>query len=227
VTARDPGERIESEDLGRRVYRILKAMIIDGELAAGEKLAQEKLAARLGVSRTPLLSAFSRLEQESLVHAVPRRGAFVRRYTREELLHIYDIRCRLEPLGARDAALAATAADLAGLRRLLADFDAAVTARDAHALKRADFDFHMALMRCSGNRFLHDMLATYNIIIIANTSGLLKPAEQSDREHHALMDALEARDPDRTDRLMFEHLSGARANLVQGVEPAGGPGREV
>lgn len=211
---RERGERIESEDLGRRVYRILKAMIIEGELAAGEKLAQEKLAARLGVSRTPLLSAFSRLEQESLVRTLPRRGAFVRSYTRQELLHIYDIRCRLEPLGARDAALAASAADLATLRRLLAEFDVAAAANDAHALKRADFDFHMELMRCSGNRFLYDMLSTFNIIIIANTTGLLKPAEQSDREHHELLDALEARDPERADRIMFEHLSGARANLL-------------
>jgi len=214
VTARGRSERIESEDLGRRVYRILKELIIDGELAAGEKLAQQKLAARLGVSRTPLLSAFSRLEQENLVQTVPRRGAFVRSYTGEELLHIYDIRCRLEPLGARDAALAANASDLAVLRRLLTDFDAAAAADDAHALKRADFAFHMELMRCSGNRFLYDMLSTFNIIIIANTTGLLKPAAQSDREHHELLDALESRDPQRADRIMFEHLSGARANLL-------------
>ena len=179
-----------------------------------------------GVSRTPLLSAFSRLEQESLVRTVPRRGAFVRSYTREELVHIYDIRCRLEPLGARDAAVAASAADLAALRRHLADFDTAAAAGDTHALKRTDFDFHMELMRCSGNRFLYDMLATYNIIIIANTTGLLKPAEQSDREHHELMDALEARDPERADRIMFGHLSGARANLLQRVTPAGSQATE-
>ncbi len=188
------------------MYRILKTMIIDGELTAGEKLAQEKLAARLGVSRTPLLSAFSRLEQENLVRTVPRRGAFVRTYSRDELLHIYDIRCRLEPLGARDAALAASAVDLAALRLLLDGFDAAVAAGDTHAQKRTDFDFHMELMRCSGNRFLYDMLAMPAIIIIANTNGLLKPAEQSHREHRALMDALEAHDPERADRVMFEHL---------------------
>ena len=62
--------------------------------------------------------------------------------------------------------------------------------------------------------------------IIANTTGLLKPAEQSDREHHALMDALEARDPDRADRIMFEHLSGARENLVHRTLPAGGRAAE-
>jgi DNA-binding GntR family transcriptional regulator len=222
VAGRERGERIESEDLGRRVYRVLKAMIIDGELPAGEKLAQQKLAARLGVSRTPLLAAFSRLEQESLVRTVPRRGAFVRSYRREELLHIYDIRCRLEPLGARGAALAASPSDLAALRGLLADFDTAAAAGDDHALKRADFAFHMELMRCSGNGFLYDMLSTFNIIIIANTTGLLKPAAQSDREHHELLAALEARDPERAERIMFEHLSGARSNLLSRV----GAGRE-
>ena len=220
--ARTGGERIESEDLGRRVYRILKTMIIDGELAAGEKLAQEKLAARLGVSRTPLLSAFSRLEQESLVRDRARGGGrSCARYSRDELVHIYDIRCRLEPLGARDAAHrglrrrpGGPAAAAGGLRRRRA-------AGDTHALKRTDFDFHMELMRCSGNRFLYDMLATCNIIIIANTKGLLKPAEQSDREHHALMDALEARDP-RAGRPDHVRAPQRRAGeSPPGVTPAG------
>jgi DNA-binding GntR family transcriptional regulator len=211
-------ERIESEDLGRKVYRVLKAMIIDGELRSGEKLLQEKLAERLGVSRTPLLSAFSRLEQENLVETVPRRGAFVRRYSRGELLDIYDIRCRLEPLGARGAALNAGPGGLAALDRLLAAFDTAAASGDPHELKRCDYDFHMEIMRSSGNRFLYDMLATFNIIIIANTKGLLKPAERSDREHHALMDALRARDPDTAERVMFEHLADARSNLVRADE---------
>jgi len=219
-------ETIEYEDLSGKVYQRLRSMILDGELPAGEKLRQEELSARLGVSRTPIVTAITRLSKEVLVELLPRRGARVRLLGKKEMLDLYDIRIGLEPLGAREAAASEDQEGIEDLARSLEDFRTAVEAGDLRARKKADFDFHMALMRCSGNRFLFDMLATYNIIIIANTTGLLKPAEQSDREHHELMDALEARDPDRADRIMFVHLSGARANLVQRAMPAGRPATE-
>jgi len=178
-----------------------------------------------GKARTPLLAAFSHLEQERLVETYPRRGAYVRRYTRDELLNIYDIRCRLEPLGARGAAIHAGPEGVEAVERLLAAFQASATNDDLHALKRADYDFHMEVMRRGGNTFLYDMLATFNIIVIANTKGLLKPAEQSAREHVALMEALRAGDPDEAERVMFEHLSGSRANLLRGDVFVDGTGR--
>ncbi|HKJ84610.1 MAG TPA: GntR family transcriptional regulator, partial [Spirochaetia bacterium] len=72
--------RVDYEDLSGQVYRMLKHMILVGELKTGEKLRQDDLAERLGVSRTPLLSAFSKLEKEMLVELIPRRGAFVKQY---------------------------------------------------------------------------------------------------------------------------------------------------
>ncbi len=210
--------RIEIEDLGRKVYKALKGMIISGELRSGEKLVQEELAARLGVSRTPLQFALSKLEQEKLVETLPRRGATVCRYSHKDLVDIYDIRCRLEPLAARDAAANATDAELASLARLLDAFDAAARTADPQALKAADYDFHMELLRCSGNRFLSDMLATCNIIIIGNTKGLLKPAADSSREHRLLLDALRERDPVRAERVMFAHIDSARSNLADSDE---------
>jgi DNA-binding GntR family transcriptional regulator len=70
--------RIETEALGKKVHRALRAMIISGELKPGQKLIQDDLANHLGVSRTPLLAAFSKLEQENLVTTIPRRGAYIR-----------------------------------------------------------------------------------------------------------------------------------------------------
>jgi DNA-binding GntR family transcriptional regulator len=193
-------------------------MIINGDLRSGEKLVQEELAERLGVSRTPLLFAISKLEQENLVETLPRRGAYVRRYSHKELIDIYDIRCRLEPLAARGAALNATPEEIAGLARLLDAFDEAARSNDPQAHKRTDYEFHIELLRCCGNRFLHDMLATLNIIVISNTKGLLKPTERSNHEHHLLLAALAARDPDRAERAMFDHVDDSRTNLVASDE---------
>jgi DNA-binding GntR family transcriptional regulator len=206
--------RIETEDLGRKVYKVLKSMIINGDLRSGQKLVQEELAEQLGVSRTPLLFAISKLEQENLVETLPRRGAYVRRYSQRELIDIFDIRCRLEPLAARDAAMNATAEEVEGLARLLEAFDAATRGGDPLAVKRTDYEFHMELLRCCGNRFLPDMLATFHIIIISNTKSLLKPVERSTRDHHRLLKALRARDPDAAEKAMFVHVNESRANLM-------------
>jgi GntR family transcriptional regulator, vanillate catabolism transcriptional regulator len=207
-----PVYRAETEDLNRQVHRIFKTMIVNGDLRSGEKLVLDDLAVRLGVSRTPLQFALTKLEQENLIETT-RRGFYVRRHSRESLLHIYDIRCRLEPLAARGAALNATDDEIAGLGERLRLFDAAAADGDPKLLKRTDYEFHMDLLRCCGNPFLYDMLATYNIIIISNTKGLLKPAEMSVREHHSLLDALRLRDADKAEASMLEHVAGSRDNL--------------
>jgi DNA-binding GntR family transcriptional regulator len=210
--------RVETEDLGRQVHKIIKSMIINGDLLSGQKLVQDELAERLGISRTPLQFALYKLEQEKLVETLPRRGFFVRRYSRKELLDIYEVRCRLEPLAARGAAINATDKEIAGLAELMGPFDDATAKADQKLLMQADYDFHMELVRCCGNQFLYDMLATFSIIIISNTRGLLKPAEVSSREHRVLHGALLARDPDRAERAMFDHIAGARANLAASDE---------
>jgi DNA-binding GntR family transcriptional regulator len=196
--------RIETEALGQKVYKALRAMIINGELRPGQKLVQNDLAAHLGVSRTPLLAAFSRLEQENLVITVPRRGAHVKQYTDKELLDICKIRMRLEPLGAREAALAAEPKDIAQLETIVAKFDKAVEKRDGNLIKEADYKLHMEILRIGGNKFLYDMLFPY-IIIVINMSGLMRYIELSTSEHHEILDAIKAGDPERAESIMFRH----------------------
>jgi len=77
-------DHIKAEVLGQKVHKALKAMIMSGELRPGQKLVQDDLAERLGVSRTPLLAAFLKLEQENLVVTIPRRGAFVNQSNDED-----------------------------------------------------------------------------------------------------------------------------------------------
>jgi DNA-binding GntR family transcriptional regulator len=196
--------RIETEALGRKVHNALRAMIINGELRPGQKLIQNDLAAHLGVSRTPLLAAFSRLEQENLVVTIPRRGAYVKQYTDKELLDICNIRMRLEPLGAREAALAASPKDIAQLETIVTKFDKAVEKRAESLIKEADYNLHMEILRIGGNKFLYDILFPY-IIIVINMSGLMRYIELSTTEHHKIFDAIKAGDPERAESIMLGH----------------------
>jgi len=218
-------KKLEYEDLSEKVYKNLKDMILKSELAPGEKLVQEELSVRLGVSRTPLLSAFAKLEKELLVELVPRRGAFVRQCSNSELRQCYDIRMRLETLGAREAADAVRrdASAIAPLLSALETHAVSVNSGDKEAVKVADYDFHITLARLGGNDFLYRMLSAFNIVLISNLRGLLKPAEKSLAEHRVLVQAISSGDADRSEALMLAHLLESRSAL----DGAGTEGREA
>lgn len=206
-------KKLEYEDLQERTYRALKEMMLKGELRANEKLKQEELARRLGVSRTPLLRAFSKLEKDMFVVSIPRRGIFVRQFSAAELLNIFDIRLRLEPLGALQAAERSSSKNLENLETRYRTFSEAVDRNDIKTIKTADYDFHMEIMRQSGNELLVDILSTFNIILISNIEGLHKPAEKSRTEHAQLLEAIRGRATDEAEKVMYEHILEARNSL--------------
>lgn len=222
---------IEYEDLAEKVYRSIKTMILEGELEPGEKLRQEELALRLGVSRTPLAAAFSKLEKEMLVELLPRRGARVRALSSRELLDLYDIRIRLEPLGAHEAAQAVAGVrpspgggpeGKARLDEVLEAYRKAVATDSPQAIKRADYDFHQAIVELSGNELLQRLIRSSNIVFISNQRGLLKDARTSLAEHEALFAAISGGEAERAEAIMEEHLSGARSNLAARAALEGG-----
>lgn len=203
------------EDLAEQVYRTLRDMILAGELVPGQKLIQEALSERLGVSRTPLLAAFSKLEKEMLVELVPRRGAFVKRLSPAELLQLYEVRLRLEPLGAYEAARHLHKKGRQVLDELLSSHRDAVKAGEAQAVRLADYHFHMAIMGMSGNTVLERILSSFAIVSKSNQRGLMKPAGKSLEEHEALRDAIASGNAELSERLMREHLTEARDNAAR------------
>ena len=211
-------QKIDYPDLSEKVYRALRIMILEGELVPGEKLKQDILATRLGISRTPLAAAFSKLEKEMLVELLPRRGARVRVLDSKELLDLYDIRIMLEPLGAGGVAKNGTPEDLLALQELLVAYKALVDSDDPRAIRRADYDFHLAIARMSGNESLYRIISAFNIVFICNQRGLLKPAKRSYKEHSALMKALSAHDEKKAASIMRDHLTDSRRRLLNNLQ---------
>ena len=208
--------RVDYEDLSQQVYRMLKHMILVGELKTGEKLAQDELAVRLGVSRTPLLSAFSKLEKEMLVEMVPRRGAFVRKYELRELVDIYEIRVRLEPLGAAEAARNGSPEEKEELMRICREFDSLAPTHDPK-IKEMDYEFHMHIMKMSGNQLLYNIISSYSIIPIANFYGFFKEPETSATEHESVCAAIRDGAVTKARREMFQHINSSRQHLIEHI----------
>ncbi len=213
--------RVDYEDLSGQVYRMLKHMILVGELKTGEKLRQDDLAERLGVSRTPLLSAFSKLEKEMLVELIPRRGAFVKKYELGELVDIYEIRVRLEPLGAAEAARNASDQQIAELTEICRRFSDLATRSD-ESVNEVDYEFHMKIMELSGNPLLYNIISSYSIIPIANSYGFFKEPATSAQEHELLCDAISTRNVQRARRRMFAHVDSSRRRLIEHIKEAEG-----
>lgn len=204
---------LQYEDLHQQVYRILKQMILTGELAPGTKLRQEKFAEKLGVSRTPLMKAFSKLEKEMLLDMIPRRGAYVHKCSKQELLDYIDIRMRLEPLGARNAAVNHSPEGLEAFRLSLNKYEEAVSKGDQSLIKEADYQFHMGIVDLSSNKVLGQMISSFNIVIISNQRGLLKDPMISLNEHRSIFRAIELRDADAAEAAMTLHMTGLKTRI--------------
>jgi DNA-binding GntR family transcriptional regulator len=209
--------KVKHIDLSEKVYSTLKNMILNDELKSGEKLNQEKLARKLGVSRTPLLSAFSKLEKEILIEIIPRRGAFVKKLNYNEFLELYDIRARLEPLGAYEAAKHATAYEIKRLSKILDNFKRNILPYSSKYLSKIDYDFHMAIMKMSKNNLLFKMISSYNIIILSNLEGLLKDPHQSLEEHIKIYNAIKEHNADLADKMMFSHLIDSKGRIREKI----------
>ena len=204
------------QDLATKVYNILREMIFSGELSPGQKLVQEEIAEKLGVSRTPLIQAISRLSQDHLVEIIPRRGAYVRMISGKELIDAFSFRCALEPLAAEMAAGNASDEDISELEAICKSFeDAAEKASDAD-MKKADCDFHLLICRLSGNRFMDDFMKT---IINSSLSFelLLKDADEIIAEHRAILSLIRKHESLGAKRAMGFHMNDGLRDRLESV----------
>jgi DNA-binding GntR family transcriptional regulator len=210
------------ENLDRKVYRELKSMIVDHKLKPGEKILQEKISQEFGVSRTPLMCALKKLEQEKLVQAIPRRGFYVRRFTKEEILEAFELREILEGLAARRAAMIITAVQADKLRAFFRDADVSDSGQSIKRYSDEDRRFHNFLIELGGFDLLNDILENYNIIAVSYRidvmEGLVRHPRETLPEHRLLIEAIASGKPDLAERLARQHFSRSRQQLLQETE---------
>ena len=195
------------------------------------RLDERRLSEDLGVSRTPIREALGYLEQEGFVRSIPRRGVFVVRKTKAELLDMVMVWAALESMAARLAAARATGAELHALRGLFTAFDADPSAHLTE-YSEANMAFHKAIIRMGGCGLmstLTDGIFIHMRAVRAVTLGQDNRAQRSLADHMAIIEALEARDADAAERLVREHTLGLAAHIEKhgdALEPrAPRPGR--
>ena len=208
---------VNYENLDQKVYQVIKEMIETRKLLPGEKIPQEKLAKELGISRTPLISALKFLEHEKLVEVKPRRGFFVRLFTIEEMISIFEIREVLEGLSARRAAKSINEKEAARLRSIFQPFLQLENIVDYQSYSRADKQFHILIAEIGSKEFLTTILQTLNIITLAyqniTSEGLIREPNETIKDHMKIVDAICNHDPEMAEQFMRDHLKSAIIEL--------------
>ena len=207
------------------VYEELKSAIVDLRLAPGDPLREATLADQLGVSKTPIREALTRLELEGLVETTSFKGAVVTGYSRQDLLEIYELRELLENAAARTAAESMADADRDRLdricresRKLKKNHDAAGLA----ALISAFDDVLFEQVRNSRIRALIENLRAHLTRIGHLTAEIPGRIEASVDEHEKIVQAIAARDPELAERQMREHIRSVRDDQLRAL--GGAPG---
>jgi len=213
----------DDSNLPRNVYaynRLLNA-IKEGELQPGTRLREVSLAKKIGVSRTPLREALSRLESEGLLTNDGNRGLIITQLDHNMVTELYQMREVLEGTAARLAARHASDIEMQILRDIAEREENYLD--DYEKLASNNRTFHDMLYRCAHNRYLLKSLnSLHESMFLLGKTTLAVPGrgEASHREHIELIEALEKRDADAAEKIIREHIRAAyRARLSMKIEP--------
>jgi DNA-binding GntR family transcriptional regulator len=204
-----------------RAYVALKQAIMDADIYGQKReirLDERQLSQALGVSRTPVREAMTLLEQEGFLRSEPRRGVFIIRKTRREIIEMIEVSAALESMAARLAATRATAAEIAELRRMFDDFVNANPEEHIDEYSDANLEFHQAIVRMSRSELIERMIDNLFVHVRAIrrvTIGQAHRAERSIVDHMNIIEALTAGDADRAGRLVLDHALGLAAHVEE------------
>ncbi len=212
----------ESQSLKARAYEAMKAAIAAMNIyddTAELRLDERDLSARFGISRTPLREALAQLDQEGLVKVVARRGIFIVRKTKAEILDMITTWAALESMSARLAAERATPEDIAELHQLTDPY----TDVDRHMGEYSDANirFHQAIIRTGGNELIKHITdgLFMHVRAIRNRTIFEKDrAKRSVADHKKIVAAIEEHNADLAEKLVREHTLKLRAHVEQYVD---------
>jgi DNA-binding GntR family transcriptional regulator len=216
-----PAPTLPRTNLNDRVYETLKQRLVGRDLGPGEKVSLHELAATLGVSRSPVHHALTRLVSEGLLSVKSRRGYYVTPLTGSTIAEGYDVRLALE-LQAAETAVGRVGGE--GLRRFRELHERTVAAVSHTAWDAANAAFHEHQVDLAGNallsRFYREL--SVNLMMQVIRGGGLEAGAYLAREHGAIVDAYEHGDLEAARDAIRAHIATGRSIALDAIETAGG-----
>jgi DNA-binding GntR family transcriptional regulator len=207
-----------------KAYAALKNVIVSMDVYRSRqdiRLDERQLAQDFGISRTPVREAMAQLEREGFVRSVPRRGVYVVRKTRTEVIEMITAWAALESMAARLITEKASNEQIASLRKMFATFEDGEIRAHLDEYSEANIEFHQTIIRMSGNSVLISLaenLFTHMRMIRRKTIVEKDRVERSIRDHMNIIEALEARDTARAEELVRNHALGLAEHVAKNAD---------
>jgi DNA-binding GntR family transcriptional regulator len=204
-----------------KAYTALRNVIVSSDVYRSRtdiRLDERQLAQDFGVSRTPVREAMAQLEREGFVRSVPRRGVYVVRKTKREVIEMITAWAALEGMAARLITENASAEEIAALRTMFTKFENGELHARLDEYSEVNIEFHQAIIRMSRNGVLISLaenLFTHMRMIRRKTIGEQDRADRSIRDHMTIIEALEARDTKRAEALVRDHALGLADHVAK------------
>ncbi|AUT63746.1 MULTISPECIES: GntR family transcriptional regulator [Paraburkholderia] len=206
-----------SASLRDQAYALLRQAIADADIYASSeeiRLDERALSESLGVSRTPVREAMTLLEQEGFLRMVPRRGIYIVRKSKREIVEMIQMWAALESMAARLATLHATDEEIARLRHMFDQFRDSTPAEHIAEYSDANIAFHQSIVQLSKSQIILDTIKNIFIHVRAIRRMTISQSDRASRsivDHLRIIEALEKRDTELAERLVRDHSLGLAA----------------
>lgn len=212
-----------SQSLTKSVCEKIEALIIDGSLAPGDRIRENLMATRLGVSRGPVREACRLLEAVGLVTIVPRQGAFVRSLTVGEIVNLFEIRASLGRLAGSQAAVAITRDQMLTLEGLIDEMDECVRTNDSARFTELNMKFHAKLYEATDNPRLAELDRTMGneLRIYRHKGAAFGGLAVSNQEHRALVESLATGNSEEAGARLEKHILNGRDRFIRAMTTRG------
>jgi DNA-binding GntR family transcriptional regulator len=194
-----------------QAYAALKHAIMDADIYSHHeelRLDERQLSQSLGVSRTPIREAMTLLEQEGFLRTVPRRGIFIVRKTKKQIIEMIEMWAALESMAARLATTNASDEEIASLRTMFGEFRTSTPAEHIDEYSDANIAFHQAIIRLSGSHLMGKTIDNLFLHVRAIRRMTISQSDRAARsivDHMRIIEALEKRDTELAERLVRQH----------------------
>lgn len=212
---------IDTVTKAEKVYQLIHESIMSGELPPRSKIVISRVASEFGVSNIPVREAIKQLEVEGLVEIKPHVGVYVATFDAQLIRELYPLRMLMEGYAARLSAERCTPTDIKRFRSHIKTMEKAIRSGDMINMGRLNHDFHLDIYRVGGNQrllgYIDDM---WQKTAMAHIVFRLEPtrAKASNKEHIAIIDAIEQGDGNLAEKLVVEQNQRSMAILLECLE---------
>lgn len=202
-----------------KAYEYLKASVLSGHFTPGERLTEEHLAKKLGVSRTPIREALHKLESEGLIKSLETRGFIISTDSKEELEELFDIRASLEGYALRLISQNISEETLKRMNKLIQKAEYALKQKNNEEIFKWNTQFHDTLHNLIAHKpRIYSMITNIRKYVLRyrkDTLHYLDGAKRTIDGHKKIMLALRLKDQDLCERIMREHIREAKEDALK------------